>query len=215
MKKLIAGGTCSAAVFAMSMVVFAQATPSPTQSPAAAPAAQEAASASEASLTLVGCVQPEADYRRAKNAGGGGVAGTGAGVANEFVLVNASPKAAGESAAAATPAEAVGTSGAAGEAYELTGSGEGQLQQYVGKRVEIVGKMKDAAGASHAPAVTAGGAASATGSTGAAAGSATGSASGRPAPTGGVDVMGQDLRLKEFEVASVREASGTCPASRQ
>jgi hypothetical protein len=140
-------------------------------------------------MTIVGCVQREADYRRAKSAGAGGAAGTGVGAANEFVIVNATVST-GATASADRPAPegAVGTSGAAGEAYELTGPGEGQAEQHVGKKVEIVGKIKDSAEG----------------------------AAARPATPGGkVDPMGQDLNLKEFEVVSVREASGSCPPAQK
>src|SRR6185503_13991072 len=41
-------------------------------------------------VTVTGCIQREADYRKATGAGQGGVAGTGVGSANEFVLANAS-----------------------------------------------------------------------------------------------------------------------------
>jgi len=78
-------------------------------------------------------------------------------------------------------------------AYELTGSGEGQAAQYVGKRVEIVGKLK----------------------------AAEVSASGRPtggatagAPPSGVDATSKDLKLRELEVSSVREATGSCPSAK-
>ena len=67
----------------------------------------------------------------------GGAAGTGVGAGNEFILSNASAK-------AGPDAGPVGTSGAAATAYELTGSGEGQAAQFVGKRVEIIGKLKAA-----------------------------------------------------------------------
>ena len=186
MKRLITGATCSAAVLAMSMAVFAQATQQPTAPPAGgAPAAQEPApAAAQPQMTIVGCVQREADYRRAKSAGAGGAAGTGAGAGNEFVVVNATIST-GATASAERPAtpEAVGTSGAAGEAYELTGPGEGQAEQHVGKKVEIVGKIKD---------------------------SAEGAAAQPATPGGKVDPAGQDINLKEFEVVSVREASGSC-----
>jgi len=110
------------------------------------------------------------------------------------VLTNASP--AGASAAASAAAEkgkpsAVGTSGSvAFAAYELTGSNEKQAEQFVGKRVEISGTLNRAET----------------------------SAAGRPTggvtagePPRGVDVGGQDLKLREIEVASVKEAEGTCP----
>ena len=87
-------------------------------------------------VTVTGCIQREADYRKATGAGQGGVAGTGVGSANEFVLANASM-----SGGANT-----GTTGTAGStsntAYELTGPNEGRAATYVGKRVEIMGTLK-------------------------------------------------------------------------
>jgi hypothetical protein len=153
-------------------------------------------------MTLVGCVQREADYRQAKAAGRGGAAGTGAGVGNEFVLVAASPS----TSAAANPAtpEAVGTSGSAGDAYEVTGTGEGQLEQYVGRRVEVVGKVKEGASAERTK-VTVGAAEPSPGAPGAPEKKPT---MERP---GGLDIAGQDLNLREIEVLSVREAEGSCP----
>lgn len=231
MKSAINTAACAAAVLACGMAVFAEATQQPAQSPSQ-PAAQEpaaaapsAADAQQEMTTLVGCVQREAEYRQAKSEGAGGVAGTGAGVANEFVLVNAAPASA-TTAEAATPAapgakageEAVGTSGSTGIAYELTGAGEGQLQQYVGRRVEVIGRAKTESSAGARPGVSTGSTGSSTtgAATGAPAGATTGSASGRPAqPTGGVDLMGQDLNLKEFEVVSVRESTGACPSNQR
>jgi hypothetical protein len=132
----------------------------------------------------VGCVQPEADYRKAHNLGRGGPVGTGVGAGNEFVLTNTAMASAARGTG--TPA---GTTGTAGEAYELTGNNEGQASQYVGKRVEITGTLK--------PAETAGGAATGGPTAG--------------APPRGVDVVAEDLKLRELDVTSVREATGTCP----
>jgi hypothetical protein len=76
-------------------------------------------------------------------------------------------------------------------AYELTGTNEGQAAQHVGKRVEIMGKLKAAeVGASGRP-------------TG-------GPTAGKPPE--GVDVAGADLKLRELEVSSMREVPGTCAA---
>jgi hypothetical protein len=136
-------------------------------------------------VTVVGCVMRENDYRKAQDAGKGGPAGTGLGSGNEFVLTNASAK----GAAGTAPGQAVGTSGSA-TAYELTGSAEKQAEQFVGKRVEISGTLKPAemgaAGPTGGP--TAG------------------------APPRGIDVVSKDLKLRELDVASVKEAEGTCPA---
>jgi hypothetical protein len=111
-----------------------------------------------------------------------------------------------------------GTSGAApGTVYELTGPGEGQLKQYVGRRVEIIGKIKSGHAAGHTGAAASGSTTGAT--TGTQSGTTTGTQSGTA--TGGVagatrsgsDIMGQDLNIPELEVVSVREATGSCPAA--
>lgn len=167
-------------------------TQTPTVGPtdaAAAPAGQEP------QVTIVGCVVREADFRKGQAAGRGGAAGTGIGVGNEFILANASTSskpaggAVGTSGVAA-PA-AAGTSGSS-VSYELTGSNEGQAQQFVGKRVEITGRFKaaevGAAGPTGGP--TAG------------------------APPSGIDLTpSKDLKLRELEVASVRETAGSCSAN--
>lgn len=72
-------------------------------------------------VTVSGCVQREADYRRARDKGRGGVAGTGLGVENEYVL-NVSAK----------------------TSYELTGANEKLAGPHVGHRVEISGTLKAA-----------------------------------------------------------------------
>jgi hypothetical protein len=153
----------------------------------AALSAQSSAQSSTSSadeITVSGCVQREADYRKAHDAGRGGVAGTGVGTGNEFVLVDASSSASGSSAST------TGTSGSAA-AYELTGPNEGKVESYINKRVEITGKLKPAE-------------VSATGAT-------TGGATAGEPPKG-VDVTSKDLKLRELEVSSVRETTGTCPA---
>jgi hypothetical protein len=133
----------------------------------------------EQQITLVGCVQKESDYRAAHDKGRGGPVGTGVGTGDEFVLINAS--------AATQGLKPEGT--AADTAYELTGSGEGKAKDFVGKRVQITGKLKAAeAGAAGRP---------------------TGGATAG-APPSGVDVASKDLKLRELGVISVSAASGTC-----
>jgi hypothetical protein len=185
MKSLLTG-ICTAAALALSLSVFAQtpsqpqpppsqpSTPPSTQQPATQPRSMES---SAEQVTLTGCVQSEDDYRRAKGMAKGGPASSGVGTGNEFVIVDASKASSG----AATPTDApAGTTGAAGSAFEATGSGEGDLKQYVGKRVEITGKIKRA------------------------------ERSGSGAPTGGMDPAGQDLQLQEIDIASVKPATGEC-----
>jgi hypothetical protein len=192
MKRLFAGGILMTGALAFGIVAFtdaaAQTPPQPTPT-TQAPSQQAAAGES---ITLTGCVQREADYRQANNLNRGGTAGTGAGVGNEYVLVNASRS---SGASPGAPGTATGTTGAApagsaGDAYELTGPNEGEAKQHVGKRVEIVGKLKP-------------------GETGPAGGATGGATAG--APPRGVDVTSQDLKLREVEITSIRETSGTCP----
>ena len=174
-----------AAAFATVGIVASAQAPSQGQRGAGAPAPQQAAGADER-VTVTGCIQREADYRKARDAGRGGVAGTGVGAGNEFVLVNASMAAGGAGRAGSG---AAGTSGTAAE-YEITGTNEGQASQFVGKRVEITGMLKAADTQAGQP-------------TG-------GPTAGKPPE--GVDVIGRDLKLRELEITTIKESSGTCPA---
>jgi len=115
-------------------------------------------------VSLTGCIQREADYRRQHDSGKGGFLGFGGGLGNEYVLINASPRRGSRDCATAS----------GGEAYELTGSEEGDLKRFVGQRVAITGTRK----AAEIDAVT-----------------------GRP--TGGRQA-GYDLRLFEVDVESFR-----------
>jgi hypothetical protein len=158
----------------------------------AATAASQDRTAQDQTVTVTGCVQREEDYRKARDAGRGGVAGTGVGAGNEFVLANAMMASASPSGAAGkTPGGTPETTGAAGTAFELTGSNEGQAAQFVGKRVEIAGKLK---AAEVAPS-----------------GKPTGGATaGRPPE--GIDLAGKDLKLRELEITSIKEVTGSCPS---
>jgi hypothetical protein len=156
-------------------------------------------------MTLSGCVQSEADYRRSQGSARGGAAGTGIGASNEFILVNAQMGTSGAAASAGSGAAGTQASGAggtatgttgtgttttrSGTAYELSGSAEGQLAQYVGRRVEISGMLKSG---------------QSTGTTGSTAGG----------PTANLP-LSSDLKLPEFEVTSVRPGTGTCPSQPQ
>ena len=212
MRFLCAGSTCFATVMALGIAGFAQQPPPPASSTPAPPATQQTrpeeqpnrpatqAAQGAQQVTIVGCVQSEADYRRARNAGKGGVAGTGVGAGNEFVLIDASMANAAGAGASGGAAQAgasgsaegrpTGTAGASAtmSAYEMTGAGEGQLASHVGKRVEIMGTFKAAE----------------TGAAGPTGGPTAG------APPSGVDITSEDLKLREFEVASVRETAGAC-----
>jgi hypothetical protein len=161
-----------------------------------APTSSTTTSQSAGQMTITGCVQSEADYRKSAGAGAGGVASTGVGAGNEFILTNVMTGSTTASSGATTNRGATtGTTGGAatsttgtagnvagGTTYELSGPGEAQAATHVGKRVEIVGKMK-------------------VGQT----------AGGGPTANG---PLSRDLKLPEFEVTSVREASGSCAATR-
>jgi len=85
-------------------------------------------------ISLIGCIQREADYRRQHGSGKGGFLGFGGGLGNEYVLINTSPRRGSRDCATAS----------SGEAYELTGSEEGDLKPFVGQRVAITGTRKAA-----------------------------------------------------------------------
>jgi hypothetical protein len=196
MKFRFAGGTCAAAAISLGIAVFSSTTVGAQDRPAGAPeAAQErtppaqpqAAGAAQ-QVTVTGCILREADYRKARDAGRGGVANTGVGAGNEFILAEASMPGAGATSTrgVGAPAAAATTGGTA--AYELSGRDESKAEQYVGKRVEIAGMLKAAETAGGRP-------------TG-------GPTAGKPPE--GIDVAGRDLQLRVLEISSIREVAGTC-----
>lgn len=164
-----------AAVFTSLVVAFAAlprlAAADPPQQKVKQPATQ---------VRLVGCVQREIDYRRAHQSGKGGPLATGAGLGDEYILVNASELAPGAYAPAPINCSSDTTTG---EAYELTGGREKSVKPFLGHFVEVTGTMKKAR-------VAVG---------------TSGTAAARP--TGGVDPLKQDLKLFEIEVSSVRDAA--------
>jgi hypothetical protein len=179
-----------AAALVLGMAAFAQTTGQQPAQPqprtqTTTPAPQQAGSASQ-TVAVVGCIQREADYRKAGKLGRGGTAGTGVGVGNEFVLIDAKIA----SGAPAATSGATGTTAAAAQDYKLAGANEGKASQFVGKRVEITGTIKrtEPAGPEATRKPTAG------------------------APPQ-IDVFaGEDLKLPELEVTSVRGTAGTCSA---
>ncbi|MGE0446908.1 MAG: hypothetical protein AB7P99_16905 [Vicinamibacterales bacterium] len=132
-------------VAAAGMVAFGQATPqNPTttqrpttqQEPQQPTTRAQAGAAAEQQVTVSGCIVREADFRRTQDAGRGGAASTGVGTGNEFVLTNAMM------GGGAAGGRAVGTTGAAATAFELSGDAEGEAARFVGRRVEISGMLK-------------------------------------------------------------------------
>ena len=183
MKVSNAGATYVAATITLGLATVIQSAGQAQSATGAAASASQERTAPEQQVTITGCIQRESDYRRARDAGRGGVAGTGVGAGNEFVVVNVSMS--------TGTASATGTTPATGPSYELSGANESQAAKYIGRRTEISGKVKAAeVGASGKP-------------TG-------GATAGKPPQ--GVDVAGNDLMLREIEVSTIREVSGTCPS---
>jgi hypothetical protein len=90
-------------------------------------------------VTLIGCVEPEKDYRTRLGAAKGGPLGSTVGQADEFVLSSAKPAPA--NSAALTRKEAVATAGENGD-YELTGKSEADLKQAIGRQIEVIGVVQ-------------------------------------------------------------------------
>ena len=107
-------------------------------------AAAQTATQNQSSLTVVGCLQTESDYRRAQDAGKGGVAMTGAGLGNEYVLIQTEGAGGPGGYDAKENVDCKSSTAFAGTAYELTGEREKELAQFVGRRVEITGELKNA-----------------------------------------------------------------------
>jgi len=133
-------------------------------------------------VTLIGCVQKEKEYRQQHNIKDGGGLNTGIGEGNEYVLINAIRVSPG-SAPVASAGDC--SSASSGEAFEITGSNEGKLKDFVGKRVEITGKQKHAKVGPNGQ------------------------------PTGGFDPMHGDLKLFEVEPSSIREVSAVTTQTQQ
>lgn len=135
----------------------------------------------EREVTLVGCVMREAEYRDIYGPGLSGPRGPGIGLRNEYMLVDARETTRGTS----IPAEAVACPAAGSTfptAYELTGPSETEIEEFVGRRVELTGILKEA---NVRPVGT----------------------SGILRPTGGFDPLGHELHLFEVEVDSFRDVT--------
>jgi hypothetical protein len=86
--------------------------------------------AKAAEVVAIGCLELEQDYR-ARTDRTRGALGTGVGIADEFVLSSAMP--------APGQTQAIAVSGD----YRLTGKLEDNMIRQVGRKVEVVGKVKN------------------------------------------------------------------------
>ena len=108
--------------------------PPPTQPPAQPPSASQPAMAPAQSVTVEGCLVKEKDVPgRAPNPA------EKAGVMEDFILTSARVKSPG--AAAPTADQPTGTSGVKGSMFEVKGLEANRLEEFVGQRVEIIGKL--------------------------------------------------------------------------
>jgi len=120
-----------AAAFVVSATAFAQSESRSSSEP------QRQASAANSSMTVVGCLIRETDYRRAHGLGKGAIGGLGLG--DEFVLVDAT-ESSSTLAARPTSSSTCAESGS-GKAYRMTGKAEEQLKPFVGRRIEVTGQF--------------------------------------------------------------------------
>lgn len=156
-------------------------------------------------VTLTGCVYKEKDVPgRTPNVA------ERAGVLEDYILANVEKKASGSETAPAAP-EATGTSGKQHmqhSMFKLEHADDSKLSALVGKRVEVTGRID----AEHGD--TRQGAAKGT-TTGATTGTATGTTgtqTGTQQPQRDRSMGPDDIELPEFEVTSIREVEGNCPA---
>jgi hypothetical protein len=165
----------------------ATAAQTPSGSGSAATPSTQASSADKGTTTLTGCVYREKDVPgRAPNVA------EKSGVLEDYILADVKPSA---SASAGSTTGTSGTTGTAGTAtgksgamYKLEKIADEQLRAAVGKRVEVTGRID----AEATDAKTATGAST----------TPTESAVGRDA-----------VNLPEFEVSSLKQISGSCPAT--
>ena len=105
------------------------------------PFAQQAATRTAADVvTVVGCVQHEAEYRAQVSDGRGGAAGSGVGVGNEFVLRSARSVMTEDLKPRTMPAGFE-------EVYSVTGNLERELVKALGQQVAVSGYVEVAVSA--------------------------------------------------------------------
>jgi hypothetical protein len=175
----------TAVVAASFGTAMAAPTPSGSQTPAT-PSTSATSAEKGTTTTLTGCVYREKDVPgRAPNVA------EKSGVLEDYILAEVKPSA---SAGAASSTGTSGTSGTAGTTpkrgamYKLEKIADEQLRAAVGKRVEVTGRIDAEAGDAT---------------------SATGSSTTRTDRAIGHDTV----NLPEFEVSSMKQVSGSCPAT--
>jgi hypothetical protein len=169
-----------------SSMIAAQSPSSPVSTQQPTPQQQRSDASPEPATTIIGCVYEEKDVPgRAPNPA------ERAGILEDYILAEVGG---GATPAAAGTSGATGTSGSAqaqlGTMYKLERIDDEKLKAVVGKRVEVTGVIdKESGDSSRSPAAT-------------------------PPTTSADNAIGRDrVDLAEFEVTSIREVSGSCPAA--
>ena len=130
-------GWSIAGMFVLAAGLAAQEPPAYPQPGSRTPPAQEMKAAT---VTVEGCLVKEQDVPGRKP----NVAER-AGVLEDYILTNTKVvKGSAPQASTAKPGEAVGTSGAAAQMYDVKGLADDKLKEFVGKRVQIEGTFADA-----------------------------------------------------------------------
>jgi hypothetical protein len=170
---------------AMMAVSFASVNAQTPQNPPQTPQQPAQSMENQATTTVTGCVYNEKDIPgRTPNVA------ERAGVLEDYILVPSTDTTATAGTSGTTPPATAGTTGMSAmkhKAFKLEHADDEKLKTVVGKRVEVTGKI-DAGDAANRPA-----------------------AAGAPSQDRS---MGPDqIELPEFEVTSIREVAGTCPAT--
>lgn len=171
------------AVLCSGAIGIAQAAPSnQAQQPQSAPPAQSSTTPAKPAATLTGCVYQEKDVP-----GRSPNVAERAGVLEDYILAEVTP---GQGAPSTGAPGAAGTSGMSKSTamYKLELVDDAKLKALVGKRVEVTGRI-DAESGDKMP------------------------TSNTPPTTPTDRAIGRDrIDLPEFEVTSIKEVTGTCPA---
>ena len=157
----------------------------PTTTPPATPAEAQAAAVAQNTMTttIQGCV-----YKEEAVPGRAPNVAEKAGVLEDYILVASADTSAGTVGTTGTTPPAAGAATPMPKAFKLEKISDDKLQAVVGKRVEVTGKMDIERSDTKGAATT-----------------------GAPAAD---KIVGPDeIELPEFEVESLREVEGTCPAT--
>jgi hypothetical protein len=217
MTRRILGSTCVAAMLAATVTAAQGSSQAPTQAPAQGNPQQRPAdrndpgtarSQTDQQVTLTGCVAREGatDVILTSAMTAGASANTSGGVTG-----STSTAVTGSSGSAA--GSATGTSGTNSTRYRL--SGERDLDQYIGQRVEVVGRIEPSANTSPGTAATGGSGITAikppdSPTVGGGAAPSPGAPTGTGGASAGATTRSSTASLPKVTITSVRAVGGNC-----